>query len=71
MSEYVGAVRTPNGLNKALEIIKETYTHLESSHLVKPYDFKVYNMCQTALAIINGAINRKESIGAHYIVEDK
>ncbi len=71
MSKYVGAVRTPNGLKTALEIIKEIYSHFENAHLVKQYDYKVYNMCQMALEVINSAINRKESVGAHYIVEDK
>ncbi len=70
MSKYVGAVRTQSGLKKAQEIIKEIYNSLEKAYFSTPYEYKIFNMCQISLMIIEGAIERKESIGAHYILEE-
>ncbi len=70
MSKYVGAVRSPKGLKNAYEKISLIYNDMENSDLTKPYDYKIYNMCQVSMMIIESAMNRQESIGAHYIVED-
>ena len=70
MSKYAGPVRTFNGLNTALEIINDVYNKIKSSKLVSPDHFKIFNMCQVALMIIKASLERKESIGAHYILED-
>ena len=70
MSKYVGAVRTPSGLNMAYTTIKEIYDILETARLSNPYEYKIFNMCQVSLMIIEAAIERKESIGAHYILEE-
>lgn len=70
MSKYVGPVRTHEGLQTALETIENIYQKMDNAKLSKPYDFKVYNMCQISLMIVKSAIERKDSIGAHYIVED-
>ena len=42
---------------------------LDEALLDEPYEFKIYNMYMNASAIVSGAIARKESVGAHYIVD--
>ncbi|MCK5762201.1 MAG: FAD-binding protein, partial [Candidatus Izimaplasma sp.] len=66
MDEYVGIVRTEDGLQFAQVII----TKMEKDLTKYPNNSKAYyealNMVQTALIIINSALKRKESIGCHY-----
>ena len=66
MDEYVGIVRTKEGLLFAKKIIVK----MEKNLLKYPNNSKAYyealNMVQTALIIINSASLRKESIGCHY-----
>jgi len=66
MDEYVGIVRSLEGLmfakNEVEKIERNLKKYLNSS---KPY-FEALNMVQTALLIINSALARKESIGCHF-----
>ncbi len=69
MSENVGAVRTQKGLlhaKNALECMREW---MEKSALQTPEAWELYGMNQTAGEIVNAALARKESVGAHYIDE--
>ena len=43
---------------------------LDHTYLATPYHYKVYNMLQNGLKIVKAAFNRKESVGAHYIIEE-
>jgi L-aspartate oxidase len=70
MSKYVGAIRTPNGLEKAKQIIGGIFSKIENSRIYNTDEYELYNMCQVALDVISSAIDRKESVGAHYIVND-
>ena len=66
MDEYVGIVRTKDGLNFAKNEVEKIESNLEKYPNNSKYYFEALNMVQTALLIINSAITRKESIGCHY-----
>ena len=69
MDEYVGIVRTKEGLNHALKQVLEMEENLiKSKNLSKPY-FEALNMVQTALNVINSALNRTKSIGCHFRID--
>ncbi|PAT01823.1 L-aspartate oxidase [Candidatus Izimaplasma bacterium ZiA1] len=69
MDEYVGIVRTKEGLNHALKQVLEMEENLnKSKNLSKPY-FEALNMVQTALNIINSALNRTLSLGCHFRID--
>lgn len=68
MTEFAGPERTFTGLMRGIEIFKDLEEQIDNTYLNSPYHFKVNNMLQNALAIIESAYNRKESVGAHYIV---
>ena len=70
MSKYAGPIRTTQGLKTALEIITSIYDDIKCASLTCPEDFKIFNMCQVSLMIISAALERKESVGAHYLAED-
>ena len=66
MDEYVGIVRTEKGLLFAQEQVNEMYTMLVTYPNNNKFYYEALNMVETALLIINGAIERKESLGCHY-----
>lgn len=70
MTQYVGPIRNSAGLLKAKESIELINTEAESFKLCDSYEFELYNMGQVASMIIDGAIARKESVGAHYMVDE-
>ncbi|MDL2287740.1 L-aspartate oxidase [Eubacteriales bacterium OttesenSCG-928-G02] len=70
MSSCAGAVRKKTDLIKAKNIFDAIFNTLDDVILETPDEFKIYNMLTTAMLIVNGAINRKESVGAHYIEEE-
>lgn len=70
VTKYAGPVRTPEGMAEGKRIIDELFEKEQSVKLTKEIDFYYYNMLSCAKMILDGAIARKESIGAHYIVED-
>jgi len=68
MEKYVGVVRTKEELVLARNIIKKHLDNLSKyTNFTKNY-FRVLNTATTALLIVEGAINRTESIGCHYII---
>ena len=67
VSEYANAVRTRKGLIKGKKLIDEISEKADKIKLVNPKDYDYYNMVCTAKMILDGANERKESIGAHYI----
>jgi len=70
VTKYAGPVRTPNGMAEGKRIIDSLIAEAETYTLENDIDFCYYNMLSCARMIIDGAVARKESIGAHYIVED-
>lgn len=71
MTDNVGAVRTIKGLTEANEIIDGLYNALQTRHFQTHRDYELYSLVEVAQLIIKSALNRRESIGAHYIVEEE
>lgn len=66
MTRYVGIVRNEQGLKKAEETIKnirQRYSDLEGFSLIK---LEVANMLTVARLVVESALERQESRGAHY-----
>ncbi len=70
VTKYAGPVRTPKTMAEGKRIIDELFLEAQNYKLTKETDFCYYNMLSCAKMIMDGAIARKESIGAHYVVED-
>ncbi len=70
MTDYANAVRKPSGLKKGLDIIRILKAKYDSIELNCKEAYEVCNMTVTAELVFEAAIARKESIGAHYVVED-
>ncbi|MBR6796941.1 MAG: L-aspartate oxidase [Clostridia bacterium] len=68
MTKYAGPERSFDGMLKGIKELEEIKEQLDSAYLSNPYHYKVYNMMQNALCILESAYARKESVGAHYIV---
>ena len=66
MDEYVGIVRSKDGLNFAKKEVEKIEKNLKKFPNNAKHYFEALNMVQTGLLIINSAITRKESIGCHY-----
>jgi L-aspartate oxidase len=66
MDEYVGIVRTKEGLSTALKQVEKMEQDLNTYPNNSKYYFEALNMVQTALLIIKAALERKDSIGCHY-----
>ncbi len=66
MDEYVGIVRTKEGLNFALSQVNTMHQDLLQYPNNNKFYFEALNMVETALLIINAAITRTKSIGCHY-----
>lgn len=68
MQKYVGVVRKTDELKLAKNIIKKHVDNLSKyTNYTKNY-FRVLNTATTALLIVEGAIDRKKSIGCHYVI---
>lgn len=66
MDEYVGIVRSKDGLQKAQKEVQRMHKNLIQYPNNSKFYYEALNMVQAALLIIKGAINRTESIGCHY-----
>jgi L-aspartate oxidase len=66
MVKYCGIVRNEYTLNLGLTHIKELLQRLESAKLDSVQAMELYNMALVANKVVEGAINRKESVGSHY-----
>jgi L-aspartate oxidase len=67
MSKYAGAVRKISELHEAKAFAENLLNLLESISLTDIADFELYSMTQTALCVINAALARKVSVGAHFV----
>lgn len=71
MWDKVGILRTEESLNKAYEIVCEIENEFKNNNIEKSKfnsleEYELRNIIQVSKCIINAALERKESIGAHY-----
>lgn len=67
VTEYAGPVRTKAGLEEGRRLIGNIAADADMLALSAEEDYEYYNMVMSAKMIIDGASERKDSIGAHYI----
>jgi len=67
MSDYCFVIRNKAGLQIALERIGEIYMQLERVYDNSNEYLETLNIATVAMAIVTSALNRPESIGAHYM----
>ncbi len=67
MTTYANAVRTKAGMKKGKKFVDELLSELESADLKSCAAYELYAMAQVANMVFTGAINRKESVGAHFV----
>lgn len=70
MTADANAVRTPKGMAHGKAFVDSLLSELENARLETRAGFELYSMAMIADYILQGAINRKESVGAHYIEPD-
>lgn len=66
MTRYVGIIRNEQGLETAKEIIKSIYTRFDNIKGFSLIKLEVANMLTVAAMVIDAALERKESRGAHF-----
>ena len=69
MSRDVGAVKTKEGLGRALDEILKLKSDFDTAVLDGVDSFELYGMIIVAEAIVRDALSRDESIGAHYLAD--
>ncbi len=69
MDEYVGIVRSKEGLKKAKKEVMRIHENLNLYPNKSKFYYEALNMLQAALLIIDGAIDRTTSIGCHYRID--
>lgn len=69
MTRDVAAIRTMAGLARARDEVGAIRDLLQTCALKGRQHYALYGMAQTAMMVIEGALARKESVGAHYLVD--
>lgn len=69
MTADVSAVRTTAGLTHAKAEIDALRARLADCVLDRREAYALYNMAQVASLVVEGALARKESVGAHYLAD--
>ncbi len=69
MTTEVGIIRHQAGLEAAREKIKKIQLELSKARLDKQPAWELANMVDCSMAIIEGAIKRKQSVGVHYRID--
>jgi L-aspartate oxidase len=67
MTAYANAVRRRADLERGAAQLCEMLAWLDRAGLGSQAAWRAYNMAQTALTVFEGAIERTESVGAHYL----
>jgi len=67
MSEYCFVIRNTAGLKIAFQKVGEIYTQLEEIYDDSNEYLETLNIATVAMAILTSALNRPQSIGAHYM----
>ena len=70
MSKYAGAVKTREGLLHAKAEIDKMFREMDEATLQTVEEFELFNMITVADGIVTSALERKHSVGAHYIVDE-
>jgi len=70
MDKYVAISRNQIDLTKAKEIISGINDLLDENPMNDIYYYELMNMATVALLIIEAALERKKSLGAHYRIDD-
>ncbi len=68
MTRDVAAVRTVAGLTRAKTEIDALRVLLADAALTTQAHYALYSMAQVASLIVEGALARRESVGAHYLI---
>lgn len=71
MTKYVGIIRDKEGMLKAKRIVDQYYNSILKMSNESIEDFEVQNMVLLAKLVIEAAIEREESRGAHYRIDFK
>ncbi|MDR0819447.1 MAG: L-aspartate oxidase [Oscillospiraceae bacterium] len=71
MHANVGAVKTLDGMENTSGIITAMLMTLESGYDPSRKYLEVLNIATVALAITNASIERKESVGSHYVISNQ
>lgn len=66
MTRDVAAIRTTEGMTRAKQEIDALRATLEECALASRAHDELYSMAQTASLVVEGALARTESVGAHY-----
>ena len=69
LTAHAGAIRRSAGLAAGAAVIDEIYARYATKVLENHADYQVCNMAETAKMIFAAAIDRKESMGAHYLAD--
>ena len=67
MSDYCFVIRNKAGLRLALDKISDIYSRLESTYDDSNEYLETLNIATVARAVVEAALKRPESIGAHYM----
>jgi L-aspartate oxidase len=67
MTDKANAVRTPDGMREGKAFVDALLAELDGAALTDRAGYELYAMAQVADMILSGALNRKESVGAHYV----
>lgn len=69
MTQKAGPVRRMSELEDACAKLEKIYAKYEGRKLSNIEEYTVFNAASASLAIAESALSRKQSIGAHYVVE--
>ncbi|MBP1757537.1 MAG: L-aspartate oxidase [Firmicutes bacterium] len=70
MTRYCGILRDKDGLNTALHGLDAIYERREHQPIHDLIDLETAQMSVAARAIVNAAIHRRQSVGAHFRTDD-
>lgn len=71
MQQHGGIVRNEQGMTLALSAVKDIAAKMQHMVLQMPRHTEVYNMALIAIEILQAALRRKRSVGAHYREDSK
>jgi len=70
MRKYAGIIRSPRGLRRCLDILEEAERSLQQKQCINKAYYECVNILTVARIITQAALERKKSIGAHFVTDD-